>query len=225
MSTQVVYPSDGVIRGFAGLYSTADPASDGSVTIDTRDIPEAIRGGFSPVFPKINRQVIDTPAAASTSLVVAPATIANGTLAIAAQPDVARQLQVVATSGTPGITAGILTVPYTANDGSSTSDVFALSLIGASNHTYTSSKGAMHVGVPVIAGLAGGTTPSVHIGTNAVLSVPVPPGATSAALLKEDLDGADAGTPGVLTNKGLYTPNTAPNGTHTYEVDYTFLAP
>lgn len=168
---------------------------------------------------------IAAPAAASATGIVSNTAVVNGSLTIAAQPGVARPLAIVIAPGSPGITAGSLALDYVANDGTDTVETF--SLIGAANSTPTTSKGVMHVNSAVISGAVGGTTPTIQIGTNANLSVPMPENCVATTILKEGLDGADVavGSKGTLTTKGVYHPNTAPNGTHNYDVDYTVLAP
>lgn len=227
MTTTNMIPASGVPESFDGPFSgIVNVNADGlSITIDSRDIQAAMNGGFLPSSTRVrNYQTTVAPAAASSSLVVASTTTANGSLTIAAQPAQSRQLQFVSAPGSPGITAGVLTVgPYTANDGTTQSDVF--SLVGAATATFVTSKGVLHISGTSVAGLVGGTSPTIVGGTNGTLSVPMTPHSVSATILKEDLDGADVGSNvGTLSNTGLYTPHTAPNGTHLFGIDYTSLS-
>lgn len=225
MTTTVVVQSNGTVIGYDGLYTgPVQPNTDGSVTIDTRDLPDAMRGGFVPVYTQVRSKYYSAPAAASATGIVNNVTTTNVALTIADQPDVGRQLQIVTAPGSPGITAGNLALTYTANDGTTQVDNF--SLIGAATTTPKSSKGCLHLTSAVVSGLVGGTSPTIEIGTNGTLSVDVQPNTKDATILKEGLDGVDvaAVNVGVLTSGGLYTPHTAPNGTHNFQLDYTTLS-
>ena len=228
MTTQKMVSVSGVVAGYDGPFTgSVDPNSDGSVTIDIRDVPAAIGGGLMPAFDRLFHYGNAIPAAASTSLVVHSSTLANGSLTISAQPDVARQLQAVVTPGTTGITAGELILEYVANDGTTTTDSLDLSEVGTTTTTLRSTKGALHVNSASVADLAGGGSPTVIVGTNATLGVPMNPFAVAGTIFKENLDGSDVavGSRGTLTGTGLYTPATAPNGTHTFAMDYGCLSP
>jgi len=195
----------------------------GTITVNAADVPDMLRLGCTFVMTQVRRQYVPTPAAASATGIVSNVTTANGALTIAAQPGVGRQLAIVTAPGSPGITAGTLTMVYVANDGTTTTDVF--SLIGATTTTPVTTKGVLTLTSATVAGLVGGTSPTIEVGTNAVLALPIDKGDSSLALLKETLDGSDVGTNvGTLAAYGLYTPHTAPNGTHTYMVDYAALA-
>lgn len=224
MTTQVIVPVDGVARGFDGRFTGAvDPNVDGSVTIDSRDLGGAIEGGFLPAFQRSLATAFVNPAAANATTIVANATAANGALTIANQPDFARQLQIVNAPGSPGITAGSLAVEYVASDGTTVTDTF--SLIGASTATLRSTKGALSVTSAIISNKAGGTSPTIQIGTNATLAVNLAAGSLAPTIVSEFVDGSIPGTAGALTSAGLYTPNTAPNGAHDYIVTVKVLGP
>jgi hypothetical protein len=232
MTTQVMIPVGAVPESFQGPYSgTVLPsATDGSITIDTRDIAVAMNAGFLPAFTRVrNYQTAHAPAAASSSTIVSSVTMVNGSLTIAAQPDQSRQLQFVVSTGTVSITAGTLVVgPYTANDGSTQTDNISLAAVGSAAATFTTTKGVLKIQGAQLLGLlpASGINQTIIGGTNAVISVPIGAHSQDVTILKEELDGADqSGTnAGTLTNAGLYTPHTAPNGTHLYGLDYTTLS-
>jgi hypothetical protein len=223
MTTQVMVPANGIPQSFEGPFSgVVATNSDGSITIDTRDIPYAMSGGFLPAFTRLqNYQTSKAPAAVSASTIVASATPSNTALTIASQPDIARQLQAVYAPGAAA--TGNLAMIYTANDGTTQTDNF--SLTGSTTATFTTSKGVLHLTSATITGFTGGSSPTIEVGTNATISVPIPPNSLDVTIISEELDGADVGTnTGTLTNKGLYTPHTAPNGTHLFTVNYTRLS-
>ena len=227
MATLKVLPAPGtgaVTGSFQGQYSgVVTAASDGSLSIDSRDLAAAFTQGYLPAATDVRSAAFSAPLAANATVLVGNVTTANGNLTVAAQPDVDRPAQVVSAPGSPGITAGSLAVPYTANDGSAMIDTF--SLIGAATATFVTTKGVLKLGTPVISGLVGGTSPTIEIGTNATLAANLPPGAVDMAILKETLDGADVGANvGTLAANGLYTPHTAPNATHTFSLTYTVLS-
>jgi len=174
----------------------------------------------------VNQVSFAAPDAASATVLVNNVTTVNGALTVAAQPDVARPFLVTSAPGSPGITGGTLTCVYVANDGTlDQTDVF--SLVGHVTSTPTSTKGCLHLSSATVSGLVGGTSPTIQIGTNASLAVPIQPFTQAAGILKEGLDGEDVSTTdvGTLTAAGIYTPHTAPNASHVYLLDYTLLAP
>jgi hypothetical protein len=72
----------------------------------------------------------------------------------------------------------------------------------------------------------GGNSPKIQLDTTAKLAVPIPPNAVDVTIIKEVTDGADTSANlGTVTNAGIWTPHTAPNGTHSYAVAYTTISP
>ena len=202
--------------------------SDGTFSIDPRDLGDALRNGYTTVYNDTKQSTFAlAPLVATVGKFVNSTTLANGTLSVAAQPDVPRGANVVVAPGSPGVTAGTLTVVYVANDGSNPqTDV--VSLVGNPNSLpFTSplSKGVLSITSATVAGLSGGTSPGIQIDSNGILGVPVPPLATSVTLIKEDTDGGNQTTLGTLTTAGLWTPHVALNGTHTYQAWYSTVAP
>jgi hypothetical protein len=167
--------------------------------------------------------------------------LTNGSLAIAAQPDVCRQVAAVIFPGSVGITAGTLTVTYTANDG--TTQVDALSLVaasqsaGAAGSTVGTTKGVLRLTSAVVSGLTGGQSPGIYAGTNNYLGVPVPPRFVDWALTAEKKITPTVGTLGltvpsdetisttVIATGALVSPTQAPDGTHGLSFGYTVTYP
>ena len=202
---------------------------DSTFTIDIRDIPFALQAGYVPVY-KDSRQsapIVSTPAVATVGAIVASVALTNTSLTIAANPDTMRQVKMRVDPGTTAITAGVCTVTYAANDGTAAQvDVLSLVTPLSTLLTLFLSKGALTVASAVVTGLVGGTSPKIQLDTTAVLAVPVAPGSVDVTITKEVTDGADnSSTLGTLTNAGIWTPHTAPNGTHTFGIAYQTTAP
>lgn len=219
---------------FQGPFSGSVVAnSDGTFSIDPRDQAFALGAGY---IPARRETVFYTPSFApaikTVGAVVASAALSNTTLTIASSgdiPDVMRKVQVRVDPGTSAITAGVCTVTYAANDGTA-AQVDALSLVTAASTLLTVplTKGACVVASAVVTGLVGGTTPKIQLDTTADLAVPIPPGTVDATIIKEITDSADnsaTATLGTLTTAGIWTPHTAPNGTHTFGIAYATVSP
>ncbi len=228
--TVKVLPIAGVAPqgAFQGQYSNVNAGSDGTFTIDPRDLAYALGAGYVPARTDFEFYYTPTaPAAASAGLCFASAALSNGTKAIAANVDVMRPVSAVALPGTAGITAGVLTLTYDANDGTvAFADALSLATAASTTKTVQTSKGVARMRSQVVTGLTGGSSPTFYIGTSADLSVPVPPGAQDAVVVNEWLDGAIVAVvnAGTLNAAGKYTANTAPNATHNFGVSYTTLA-
>ena len=214
----------GIIQGNFGTYQAG---SDGTVTVDSRDVPALLVMGMTYVAKRnVMYRTPSAPAVASAAVLIASLTLSNGSVTIAAQPDVMRQAQVVVTSASPGPTAGTVSISYIGNDGVTTTDVISLITVGATPATHTLSKGVQFINSATIAGLVGGTAPVwMELGTTSALSVPVDPGAQDVTFLsaQDDAGNQTLGTPvvGVL---GTITVNPALNATHTYSWGYTMLS-
>ena len=216
------------VGAFQGPFSgTVLAGADGTFAIDPRDQNDALKAGYIPV----RRTVVSyspqptAPLIKAVGQIVASAALGNGALTIANQPDVMRQVAMRVDPGTSAITAGTMTATYTANDGTTQTD--ALSLVAVASTPFTSflSKGVLVLQTPVIAGLVGGTSPKVELDTNAAIAVPIPPGAVDVTVLNESHDTSVNTTLGTITNAGIWTPNTAPNSTHTYGITYSTISP
>lgn len=215
-----------------GPISTANsgtvyPNSQGLITVSSADVPDLVRAGcvninfnhgfYTPGF---------APAAASAGLFFASAALSNGTLAIAAQADCPRPATAVINPGTLAITAGSLTLTYSANDGTPAQvDTFALNTALSTNLTLQTSKGVEIMSSMVVAGVSGGVTPGIQIGTTLALALPVAPQPFALALTKETHTGANATLGTLVGTNGIVNPSTAPNATITYGFGYTYGAP
>jgi hypothetical protein len=215
--------------GFSGPNSgNVAAGSDGTFTIDVRDIPFAYESGYVPARTDFRQYYTTTaPAAASAGLLFASAALSNGTKAIAANVDYMREVKAVVIPGTTAITAGTLTLTYDANDGTASQvDALDLSTAVSTTKTLAASKGVMRMRSQIVTALAGGASPTFYIGTTASLALPIAPGAQNAAIISEMLDAAivTVANAGTLSNAGIYTPNSAPNGTLKFGVNYTTIA-
>ena len=214
---------------FQGPFSGSVAAnSDGSFTIDPRDQAFALGAGYIPARRDCRTHVpLITPAAGAVGAIVASVALTNTSLTVAANPDTMRKCQMRVAPGTTAITAGVCTVTYAANDGTA-AQVDALSLVTAASTLLTVpfTKGAMTVASAVVTAAAGGASPKIQIDTTAALAVPVPVAPADVTILKEITDSADTSANlGTLTTAGIWTPHTAPNGTHTFSVGYATVSP
>jgi hypothetical protein len=199
--------------------------SDGTVTILSSDIVPALQLGMTFV-NQISGwfETAHAPAAASATVTVANVAAANGALTIAAQPDYPRPLKVTFAPGAAAVTAGACTLVYTANDGTTVTDVLSLVTGSGVSVTPLSTKSVAHLTSATVAALVGGSSPTIEIGTIAAIGVPVAPGFQDFAVYKENVDGADE-TVGTVNAVGAYiTPTTAPNGSHLFGFGYTYNA-
>lgn len=199
------------------------PGPDNTVTVDTRDVPSMLRLGASYVNQMNRWQPISAARAGSAGRIVASATLANGTLAIANQPDVGRVCNVRVDPSTLAITAGVIALNYTANDGTTQTDTLPLSVALSTLLTQPTSKGVLHLNSAIVTGLVGGATPKVQIDDTNSLALQVDAGFQSFAVTKANVDGADEVIGTVNAAAGSITPTTAPNATHTYGFAYTYL--
>lgn len=201
------------------------PASDGTVTILSSDIFPALALGMT--FINLTTSWFETghaPAAASATVTVANVAVANGALTIAAQPDYPRPLRAVMAPGAAAVTAGTLTMTYTANDGTVVTDVFSLITPLSTTVTVTTSKAVAHLTSATVAAFAGGSSPTIQIGTIAAIGVPLNAGFQDFAVFKENVDGADEAVGTVNAAGGYITPTTAPNASHLYGFGYTYTS-
>jgi hypothetical protein len=166
---------------------------------------------------------LGTPAVAAASSIVTNGTLSNGSLTIAGQPDVPRKLQAVVAPGAAAISAGSLTLTYTDASGQAQADSFALTTPASTNLTFSTSHGVARIASAVVSGIAGGSSPTIAVGTTNALGLPAVQGAFSFAVFKEVKDGADETVGTVDATGGTVTPTTAPNGTHSFSFGYTFV--
>jgi hypothetical protein len=224
--------------------ATYIPDASGYVAnVDVRDIDLMEKAGYQ-IAAKAHRvYTCYMPAAASQAVTVASVALSNGTLTIAAQPDVARQLQVIINPGTTAITAGNLAITYLANDGTAAQvDNFSMIMAaggaaGTITATFKTTKGVEKLTAAVVTAMAGGTSPAIQVGTNAVIALPVDPGfaSTQFSVNSEKKVTAVATTAtqipvdeavGTVTAAGaLIAPTTAPNAATGYVFTYTYAYP
>lgn len=200
---------------------TVVPNTNGVITVSSLDVPSLLAAGCKFLAQTNATQYTNAPRAATAGRIVGSTSLANGTLSIANQPDCARQAQMIVAPGSPGITAGVLTLNYLANDGTTTSD--ALSVITAANTLLTTrtSKGMLHLNTAIVTGLTGGGTPGVQVDDTNSLSCMVPPNYNSFTPLLLTVDGTASGIAATAAAAASYTPSTAPNGTHNFGMSFS----
>lgn len=211
------------INGNWGNYAVA---SDGTFFADTRDVPALLTAGCIYVNARTQYFIGAPPIVGATGKFVASASLANGALAIANQPDVMRAAQVVWGAGTVAISAGQVSVSYLANDGSTTIDTVSLALAASATATAFLTKGVVTLSTPTVSGLVGGASPFIEINSTNAISVPADYNTKDVTFLKEWDDGVVAalGTVSTVTLATI-TPTTTPNGTHTFAFLYTANTP
>ena len=225
----------GLIQAPNGTYIVG---SDGTTTVNAADVQALQALGFQFAVSQHESYFTAAAAAASATAVVSSVALSNGTLTIAAQPDVPRQLQAVVFPGTLPITAGVLTMTYTAIDG--TTQVDALSMVmgsqaaGTAGGTLQTTKGVEHLTSAVITALAGGAAQNgIEIGTNTYLGLPMPPRYVDMAVTKETKVTMTGGFPipsdeavgTVVASSGLISPTVSPDAQHSFIFDYNFVSP
>lgn len=213
----------GLVQGNWGNYQAA---SDGTFTVDTRDVSALLTLGMN--YVRIQNQSFTlplAPPAASVGGVVSSGALSNGTVAVTVQPTVMRPVNVEVGTGTTAITAGSVAVTYIGNDGVVGTDTLSLICPLSSAVTQGLSRGVDTISSIVVSGVVGGTSPWLRLSTTAALSVPVAPGTNSVAFTREYDAGATVavGTPAAAL--GSIAPTGAPNGTLTYSFLYTSTAP
>lgn len=213
----------GSIQAPSGTYNI--PA-DGIITVLSSDVSALLAAGLQFVNIMTRWQTISpAPRAATAARIVASTSLANGTIAIANQPDYPRLGALRVDPGTSAITAGTAALVYTANDGTPQTDSLTLVAAASTPTTQNTSKGVLHLASITIAGLAGGTSPLVQVNDTNILSLMVQQGAADFTIIKENVDGADEAIGTVTSSAFSVAPTTVPNGTHTYGFGYSFNAP
>jgi hypothetical protein len=213
----------GLVQGNWGNYS---PAADGTYTVDTRDVAALLALGFTYVSQTNNNYGLPlAPGAATIGQIVASGALSNGTVSVTHQPDVMRPVNVEIGTGTAAISAGTVTVVYTANDGTVQTDVISAVVAASSATTKGLSKGVVAISSIVAAGIVGGTAPWLRMSTTAALSIPVAAGSVDFSVLREYDAGATIAVGTLTSTLGSIIPTTAPNGTVTYSFFYGYVAP
>lgn len=214
----------GVVQGNFGTYTAA---SDGTFTVDTRDAPPLIARGMAYTQHQNTSHTLPlAPLAAGVGAIVSSGALSNGTVAVTAQPDWMRPVNVEVGTGTTAITAGTIAVTYTGNDGVVTTDTLNLACALSSAVTQSLSKGVISISSIVVAGLTGGTSPWLRLSRTASIALPVAPGAVDFAVSREYDAGATIAVGTLSTTVlGAIAPTTAPNGTVTYSFAYSYTSP
>lgn len=211
-----------------GQYGTYQPASDGTITVDTRDAATLLAAGMSYVANRGDSYTTPFgPAAATAGQIVASAALSNGAVAIANQPDIMRPVNFIFGPGTTALTAGTVSVTYIGNDQQTHTDVLSVVAPASTNITTPLSRGAVSISTIVAGGITGGTSPFVRADTTAAIAVPCDPGAQDFLLNNEIADSTRATLAATFAaaSIGCVTVHTAPNGTHTYSLAYAYTSP
>jgi hypothetical protein len=203
---------------------TVTVPSNGIITVDTRDVPALLIDGAKYVSGKSTYQYLGAPVVGAVGALVASASFANGTLTIAAQPDVPRLASVRIWPGTSPITAGNVAVNYLANDGTTVTDNFSGVGVASAAISSNLSRGIVHLNSVIVTGVAGGASPAVQMDTLNSLAVAVDPGFFGFTINKSTVDNADNGIVSVQSSAACYTPSTAPNATHTFAAAAAYTA-
>jgi hypothetical protein len=217
-------------NGFGGIvqgnYGTYQSASDGTFTVDVRDAPAMLVRGMTYVniiTDHLNLSI--PPAAATIGAIVASGALSNGNVAVTANPDVPRVVNVEVGAGTSAITAGTVAVTYTGNDGVSATET--LSLVAAANTSTTQalSRGVVTISNITVSGLTGGASPWLRMSTTSALSMPVSKGAVDFAVIREWDSNVTAAIGTLSPVLASITPTNVPNATRTYSFVYTYVTP
>jgi hypothetical protein len=213
----------GVVQGNFGIYQVA---TDGTFTVDARDAPSMLTLGMA-YTKQINTSYTLplAPGAAAVGNIVASGALSNGTIAITANPDVMRPVNIEVGTGTLPITAGTIAVTYTGNDGTVGTDTFSAVCAASTAVTQGLSRGVSTISSIVASGVVGGVAPWRRMSTTAAVAVPVGANVIDVSFIREYDAGATIalGTPGVAL--GSIAPTTAPNGTVTYSFAYDYVSP
>ena len=224
--TSVVLAGNGFGGKVQGNFGNYQAATDGSFTVDTRDAPPLLAQGMSYVKQTSNSYTLPlAPAAASVAGIVSSGALSNGTVAVTANPDTMRPVDVEVGTGTLAITAGSVAVTYVGNDGVSATDTLSLVCALSSAVTQTLSRGVVSISSIVVSGVAGGVSPWLRLSTKAQVSVPVAPGAADFVVTREYDTGATVAVGALSTAIGSIAPTNAPNGTRTYSFAYSYTSP
>lgn len=216
------------VVGLTGTVYLAD--AFGRVTVNAGDIQGLLNNGYTYAPLDCRYYTTIPPAAASATAIVSAVAITNVALTIAAQPDISRKLAVVWATSSAAITAGSLSMVYTDTNGQTVTDVIALAGAVSATTTQGTSHGVAHLTSATVAGLVGGTTPTIQIGTGTALGLPLPLGWNNLSVFKETKfnltavpgTGVDESVGTVDTVGGTIIPTTVPNATLSYTFGYSF---
>jgi len=239
LQAPVSFPS-GQINGISG--NTYTLATDRSISsVDQHDVAALLASGFCFFNTFTEKFLVTAPIAADlTSVVSAANANTTTTMTIAAQPVHARKLQyriVIGTTTTTAITAGILTVVGTDQDGNAQTEV--VSLIQNASATVKSAYAWASVTTATISGMVAsgsGTSNTVGIGVSNDFGIPTGAGGYGGiadfallkatkitAVLGTSVVAADdvASTATVDTSARTVAPTTAPSATGLLNYEFT----
>lgn len=210
--------------------------ANGLITIQTGDITDALRMGCTYVNSMCRWYTTPgPPRAASAGRIFASAGVSTGTLAVANQPDVPRQLAIVVWPGTVALTGGSVVLTYVANDGTTTVDSTTMAASASALTTFNTTKGVVSVTsiVTNTSTISGGASPAIQINDTNALAMAVDPGFVGFNVIKEStwLGLAVTGGPTnqtvgtVGSAAGCYTPTFTPSTTVMYGIGYVYTMP
>jgi hypothetical protein len=147
----------------------------------------------------------------------------NGTLGGTGIPNVPRNVVVTVTHAT-SVVAVSGTITGIDRYGRALTEAWSVTATGTSK-TYTGKKAFYRVDSITITAATDASADTVQLGTGAVLGLKMPVSATTIVGEMMDAAATTAGTLAIAAANpadplGTYTPNTAPNGTHNYDVWY-----
>lgn len=222
----VILTGNGFGGRVQGNFGTYQADSSGNWTVDARDAPPLLAQGFGYVKQTSRSYAVPIAAAAATiGAIVASGALSNGTVAVTANPDVMRPVNVEVGTGTTAITAGTVAITYRGNDGAVATETLSLVCALSTAVTQQLSRGVVSISAIVTSGVVGGTSPWLRLSTTAGVAVPVDVSSTGFAVTREYDAGATIAIGTLGAALGSIVPTTAPNGTVTYSFAYSYTSP
>jgi hypothetical protein len=199
-----------------------EPDVYGRINVQPGDVGPLIDAGAAfPAFVNNRSYNAGAAAAASATLVTNGAALANGAIAIAAQPDVPRPLIFAFIPGAAAITAGLIAIVYWGNDGQEHTENVSLITPSGVTKSYTTLFGAALLVSQTVSGLVGGSTPTINVGTTASLALPMSPNGAPVNVYLEETNAASNTVSPYNPANGVITPATAPDAGDTFAWNYT----
>lgn len=171
MTTATLIAPNGQTGGLIDLGGgqSATIAGDGTVSVDVGYISRLLNAGFKFFRTSTESHFIEASLPADLVSISAAAVATNRALTIAAQPVHARKFQVRQVIAT-AITAGILTLVGTDQDGVAVTEV--VSLIASVTRTLKSNNAYAHITSATVTGLVGGGDGTLGIGVSNDFGIP-----------------------------------------------------
>lgn len=221
----------GIVQGRSGSNYTI--GADGTITgVAGADVLPLLQAGWRTFLNSVANVSINSPLPADLVSISAAAVATNRALTIAAQPPHARKLQIRQVIVT-AITAGVLTIVGTNQDGVATTEV--VSLITNATQTLKSANAYASITSATVSGLVGGGDGTLGLGLSNDFGLPTAPGVVDLALIKATKITKVLGTSNVAADDVTATatvdtvartvaPTTVPaaNGLVDYEFTYSF---